>query len=197
MKKVTTFLFLTTVIASSSAVADPFLSLFNPVGLEVVSDNNILIAHDNVTASVVSKFTPNSELLGSSVIEGVTGINTIGFLAEIPSTGQILDMLPDGRLLLLDPISGDTGLVLAMQSIPVDASAIVDIASGTIDAFEGLIQTQFSSFGDIAVFETDNLLDVFVTALSQAQTFPFVVRLRFVDGNFQEAKVLMSSRAEA
>lgn len=176
---------------------DVFAQTFNAVGVTTDRTGNVFIAHDNVTSSVVSKFTSSGNFIGSTQIAGISGINTFGYLAVIPSSGQILDLLPDGRLFTIDPSTGTLTLILDITALNVNAGSIYDIYSRSVDSFGGLLQTRFASFGDLAVFESGNRIDLFVSGLSQAQSFPFLLRLRFQNGVFQEAKVLMSSRAEA
>jgi hypothetical protein len=81
--------------------------------------------------------------------------------------------------------------IFNLHSVPVDTSRVVDVASGTVGPFTGMLP-QNSYYGDIALLRRGRRLDVFVSGLSVS--FPFVMRIRIEDGKFAAA-VLAASRA--
>jgi hypothetical protein len=172
-----------------------FTQLRTPVGVVTDAQGNILISHDNVSAPVVRKFSPNGAQLGAVAVGGFIDINNIGYLARIPASGFVLNQFADGRIITIDPNTLQVVNFLNIRQLQVDVSAVFDLASGTFGNFGGLILPQNSSYGDIAVLQRGNTTDIFVAGLSVA--FPFVLRIRFQGNTLQSAKVMISSRASA
>ncbi len=187
-----------TVAAASAAHAQfvTFAQLGTPVGVATDADGNVFVSHDNVNATLVSKFGPNGTLLGSVQIGGFFDITALGTLASIPSSGVLLQLLSDGRLIAIDPENLALAFVMDVRSLAVDVSAVHDILSGTTSSFGGVIQPNLATYGDLAIRESGNRIDLFITGLSQAQAFPFVMRIGVQDNAIVEARVLMSSAAE-
>ncbi|MGA7934674.1 MAG: hypothetical protein WCA35_14105 [Kovacikia sp.] len=168
-----------------------------PIGVATDPGGNVFVTSDNVVNTLITKFDPNGNALGQIPLGNITSISSIGKLALEPTSGQILDLFPDGTLISINPSNGAITPLFNVKSLPIDISAIYDVAAGRVDNFGGLIQPQFASYGDLAIFNGGSFLDLYISGISQAQTFPFVMRLRFVQGTLADADVLVSSRASA
>ncbi|MUG99852.1 hypothetical protein F7734_49295 [Scytonema sp. UIC 10036] len=170
--------------------------LFLPTGVTVDLNNNVYVVSDSGLSAIVSKFADNGVFLAQAPIGGIT-VGYQGKLATNSVTGQIFFLAPNGQILLINPASGAVTPLVDLHAIAIDTSSILDIASGKVDNFGGILGlTSFFNYGDIAVFQRqNNILDLFVTGTSQAQAFPFVMRLRFQNNTLVQAKVIASSRA--
>jgi hypothetical protein len=180
-----------------------FPNLFNPVGIYTDANRNIFLNHSPgvslfpgifLNQSVIAKFSPDSQPLKS--VNAPTSMDNI-YLAPDPASGKIWGLTDYGQLMLIDPNTLNITRFLNVKNIPVDISSIYDIHTGTVDSFGGLLQPQFSSYGDIAVRQNGNVTELFITGRSQTQPFPFVMGIRLQGNTFLEAKVLASSKAEA
>ncbi len=196
--------FLSCISLWSSAQISTLVNISNPVGVGVDDDGNILASHDEVFSVNISKFANNGVPIGTVPIGGFFDFTLLGRMAKIPSSGQFIYMDNVGRVFAIDPQTLNISPLFNIRELIVDQSRIYDVFSCadpaipcTVDAFEGNIQTAFSTYGDIAVWETSLYTDLFITGLSQAQTFPFVMRIRLEGNQITEARVLASSRAEA
>lgn len=174
----------------------PFAELSVPVGVETDPAGNVYVSHDAVTATYVSKFSPNATFIGSAQIGGFFDIGALGALRRIPSTGTLLHLLKDGTLLAIDPANLTATTVLSLRSVPAAVNAIYDIFTRTTGSFGGTIQTAQATYGDFALHETSEGLELFVAGLSQASTFPFLMRVRLQGQHVTDARVLISSSAE-
>jgi hypothetical protein len=170
--------------------------LFLPTGITVDSNNNVYVVSDSGLSAIVSKFADNGVFLAQAPIGGIA-VGYQGKLTTNPATGQIFFLAPNGQVLLINPASGALTPLVDLHAIPIDTSSILDIATRTVDNFGGILGlTSFFNYGDIAVLQRqNNILDLFVTGTSQAQAFPFVMRLRFQNSTLVQAKVIASSRA--
>lgn len=170
--------------------------LFLATGVAVDLNGNVFVASDSGTSEVVSKFAPNGAFLGQIPIGGFT-VGFQGKIATNPVTGQLFFLGENGQLFLIDPNSGAASLLVNLTAIPIDTSDVFDIATNTRGNFGGSLGlTSFFSYGDLAVVQYQNgVIDIFVTGLSQAQAYPFVMRLRFQNGALIQAKVVASSVA--
>lgn len=168
---------------------------FLPTGVTVDSSGNLFVVSDKVFNVAVSKFAPNGALLWEIPIGGIT-IGFQGKIATNPVTGQLFFLAPNGQILLINPVNGATVPLVNLQNIPIDTSSIFDIASGTVGNFGGnLGLSSFFNYGDIAVLQRQNITDLFVTGTSQAQAFPFIMRLRFQNNSLVQAKIIAGSSA--
>jgi hypothetical protein len=181
---------------SASASFTPFVHLPAPVGIATDSDGNIYISHDTASETRVTKFNPQGEPLGHVATGGFIDNGVLGTLDKIPSTGVILHLKDTGQLIAIDPDDLAATQLLEIRTLDVDTSAIYDVTSGMVDGFEDMIQPQYATYGDLAVYETPESLDLFITGLSKTQTIPFVMQISILEDGI-EARVLMSSRADA
>ena len=132
---------------------------------------------------------------GATAAEGLITPTTLEFSPEL---GSLLSLGVDGSLLVIDPNTLTITGGFNLRNLTIDTSSIYDIASNSVSNFGGLIQTQFASYGDFDVRVAGDKTQLFITGLSQAQAFPFVLRLEFQNGaGLTEAKVLFSSRADS
>lgn len=179
----------------AGAQLTPFLGLYNPVGVAADAAGNLFVSHDDVTATLVSKFAPGGQHLGSVRIGGFVDVGALGALATT-ANGTLLLLLNDGRLVAIDPNTLAPAFLFDLRTLPAQTSAIYDVVSGIVSGFGGVILPQFSTFGDLAILQRGTQTDLLVTALSQAQAFAYVLRVRLQGNTIVDARVLMSSNAE-
>ena len=173
-----------------------FAQVYTPVGVSTDDDGHIYVSHDNVSETLVTKYRHDGTVVGSVQIGGFFDIGALGSLARIPSSATLLHLLSDGRILAIDPNTLAVAPLLDIRELAVDATAVYDVFTGTVSSFGGAIQTSLSTFGDLAIREHSGRTDLYVTGLSQAQTFPFLMRVRVENDAITDAHVLLSSAAE-
>jgi hypothetical protein len=97
-----------------------------------------------------------------------------------------------GNLFEIDERSGSVQFVLNLLQLPINVSHVWDVQTSRVRAgAAGLIVPTNMTFGDFAIRAQGARLDFLVTGISVG--FPFVMRVRFVDGRFRNAKVLLMS----
>lgn len=174
---------------TGSAVLTNELSLAN--GVTTDAAGNIFVSSVAGGLPVVTKFAPN----GAPVYQIGTGGIAATKLAYDSSSNRVVALEERGSLTVFDANTGQITGSGNVAQFPIDTSAIVDISSGVIDNFGGLIQPSFSSFGDLDILNGQGFTDIYVSAKSQA--FPYVIRLRFLANGGFDGDVLVSSRASA
>ncbi len=177
------------VSVTGSAIFADGLSLAN--GVTTDAAGNVFVSSVAGGLPVVTKFAPNGA--------GVYQIQTTGIaatkLAYDASSNRVIALEESGFLTVFDANTGQITGSGNVKQFPIDTSAIVDISSGLINNFGGLIQPNFSSFGDVAVLNGQEFTDLYISAISQV--FPYVIRLRFLANGGFDGDVLVSSRASA
>jgi Ca2+-binding RTX toxin-like protein len=170
-------------------------NVFIPSGILVDANSNIFLSNEQSFNNFVTKLSPNGTFLGQAqTSNGFFDLNGRVYLASAPALGGILALRPDGQLLRINPNNLSVTSLFNIRNLNVDIRNIYDVSTGTVDGFGGLIQPQFSTYGDIAVRQNGNATELFIAGISQAQTFPFVLGIRIQNNTIQEAKVLMSTR---
>jgi hypothetical protein len=182
-------------------------SLLNPTGIAFDSSGSLYVSSMvnssgpfPVPRPAITKFSSSGTAVGQIFTDvGATTLDAAAVPTKLefsPELGSLLSLSVDGSLLVIDPNTFTTIGSLDLKSLPIDTSAIFDIATNTIDNFGGLIQPQFSSYGDFDIRISGSKTQLFVAGLSQAQAFPFVLRVEFQNGIVNEAKIIFSSRAD-
>ncbi|HHP7230514.1 MAG TPA: calcium-binding protein [Xenococcaceae cyanobacterium] len=172
-----------------------FVNLELPVGVATNDTGDVYISHLTTglfVNNVVSKFNSNAQLLGSALTGGLTP----GYLANWSSENTIIEVMDTGNVIAIDQTTGVTEFLFTISSLSVDNSSIYDVATGLTDDFFNL---QGASYGDIAISERGNLTDFYITGYSQAQVYPFIVKITIengLDGFIQDAKILATSSAD-
>ncbi|MGF1535318.1 MAG: calcium-binding protein [Elainellaceae cyanobacterium] len=172
--------------------------IFNPVGILADDNGTVFVNSDNGLDIILSSFTPDGALINQASISGgffdiVGQVN----LVQDPVSGALLGLRSDGILLAIDPVTLAAAPVLDIRTLDINISEIFDVATGQVGAFGGLIQPAFATFGDIDVRQNGTVTEFFITGFSQAQAFPFVLRIQTEGGAVLDAQVILSSSAEA
>lgn len=116
------------------------------------------------------------------------------YLATRRSNELIFSLRQDGGLVVIDPKTGNAHNALNLRTLNVSTDNVLDIAQHGFSNFGGMIIPASSTYGDIAILEKDASMDIFVIGLSQAQVFPFVMRIRVdKDGIISSADVIAAS----
>ena len=149
------------------------------------------------TDPTIIKLDRNGAVVNQLSLTGATFASPrLDFLPELDS---LVLFAPNGGLALLDPDTLDPIGAIDISRFAFDTSAIYDVATGEVSDFEGQIQPQLASFGDIDVRVVDeDTVQFFVTGYSEDDAIPFVTRLELEVGvGFTEAKVLLASSADS
>ena len=160
------------------------LSLFNPVGIAIDKQGNLIASNLDNSGPIINKIS------STGIPQIRTGSEDFGYLAVIPSSGIILHLQKNGNLSLIDPNNLAEAKILNIKDLNVNASSIFNIVPDTTVSI--LPQAAQTYYGDIAVLERGSQLDVFVSGLSIGLN-PFVMRLRF-QNNTVDARVVIASR---
>jgi hypothetical protein len=170
-----------------------FVSLSNPTGITLDKTGNILINHASNNGWYISKVSPGGFLLKQTEYGSFLSSEDYGSLATIPSTGNILQLRPNGDLVFIDSDSLLLTPIFNIKALNIDTSSGYDILTGGINNKISILPNAPQTvYGDIAILERNNQLDVFITAKSSG-VFPFVIRLRFLSNDLQSVKVLAYS----
>lgn len=203
----------TSVDAQSGRLANPFLfaNSILPVGIVTDRAGNVFVSSEDASVgedgiprsfggSIITKYAPNGTSLGKiqvgplfSPVDVVAGNR---FALETNS-GLILSLSPSGQINLIEPNQGIVAPWVNLKGIPIQTDQVYDVATGETRDFTGAIQPSLSSYGDIAVFNGRDFLDVYVSGISAGQAFPFILRLRLSQTLGNSAQVIMSSIATA
>jgi hypothetical protein len=186
---------LSVVLALTDTQAQPILlaPLPRPDGITTDPAGNLWVVADATFARILVVLAPDGRLLAQLPLPGtsIADTGTHNLLYD-PVLGGIWDLKSSGELMLINPNTGAGGTLLDIRALPVDISAVYDVASGILVPM-GNIVPQVSIYGDLAVLWRGELLDLFVSGRSVVH--PFVMRIRFVQGNFTSARVLISTLA--
>jgi hypothetical protein len=182
----------------SRLVLSIFLNINEPVGVTTDASGNVFVSWlDPLNGAIVSKFDSSAHPLGGIITD--PGLDGPGYLLTYPAGGQVLnrgqivDLLPGGRIAVLNPdLSG--GYYLGnLQQVNADVTNVYEVYAGQFHDFTGLITPYSANYGEIAVYEGGGYEDWFVTGISNG--LPFVERLRWQGGQFQSAQVVATSTA--
>lgn len=171
------------------AQAQVFAQVPIPVGVATDADGSVFVTHDG-TPPVLSKFDPGANFLGASALGTFQGR-----IAPL-SNGNMLHLDFNGTLSVFDPAGNRQDLLNFKQAnFPVDISSVYDMATGRFSNLGGIVlpQAPGTVYGDIAVLETSNSIELYVTGAS-VQTFFFVMQVT-IQGNSASGKVVVSTSA--
>lgn len=161
-----------------------------PVGVEVDNYNNVHVFHDNLSSTMLTKYSSSGQVRNRRAYGSWTSIGYTAKMARM-SSGYFLGIFPNGDLALINPGNGSSSILGNLRQTPMSTSNIYDVAIGRFHNMGGTVQPSIAHFGDIAVYERSSDLYVFITAISAR--IPFVVRLHFNRGNYRGAKVVVAS----
>ena len=135
----------------------------------------------------------NGNLLGQLPMPNTSftdiGTNNLVFDPVIPTLWVLKS---NGDVFFLNLSTGAWVPLFTVRALPVDVQGVYDVATGVVGPIDGVIPSQ-ATYGDFAVLWRGDVLDLLVSGLSVIH--PFTMRIRFVQGTFQSAKVLVSTRA--
>ncbi|MFM6154237.1 MAG: hypothetical protein ACKPE3_14775, partial [Sphaerospermopsis kisseleviana] len=145
-----------------------FVSLSNPAGITLDKTGNIVINHLSNNGWYISKVSPSGFLLKQTEYGSFFSIEDYGSLATIPSTGNILQLRPNGDLVFIDSDSLLLTPIFKIKALNnIDTSSAYDILTGGINNKISILPNAPQTvYGDIAILERNNQLDIFITAKS-------------------------------
>lgn len=165
-----------------------------PLGIATDRNGNVWVQTDRTWDQGLAVYRSNGSYLGYVKLGGLTEAQGAGHFALVPSSGLFLHLAQTGRIRIIDPSTGSVRDWLDLRRVNVDTSSIYDIAQRRFWNFGGMIVPSLSSYGDIAVLQRSGRTDIFITGLSAAQTFPFVLRIRLTSTG-SSVKVVAASSA--
>ncbi|MFO0949808.1 MAG: hypothetical protein U0835_01380 [Isosphaeraceae bacterium] len=167
-----------------------------PFGIVTDSSGNVVVNADHTFSQGLEVYRSNGALLTYLQLGGFSDISGFSRLARLKN-GRLLALRQDGVIQLIDPPTGKVSVLLDVKTIPTDYLNIYDLAQGRTHNFSGTILPQYSSFGDLAILERSGQTDLILTGLSQAQAFPFVIRVRITSTSVKSKVIAASSASTA
>ena len=180
-----------------------FDGLSSPNGIAFDNAGNLYLTTLTSGSSVIPGIPPTQTTIlkidpaGNRVGELSVGSIANPKLEFVPELNALITVSENGQFLVIDPATLSLAGGLNLNQLQLDTSAVLDVTTNQVSDFSSLIPSGFSTYGDFDVRVTDNGVQVFITGLSQAQSFPFVLRLTFANGGIAESRVLFSSTADA
>lgn len=159
----------------------------------------VYVTSDTNSGILVTKWDSLGRPVAHNLIGNFFSVGEIGHLVQDPGTGNILELSNTGNVYVMRPNLCGFGpgcqIVRAFNvgQLRTDTLHIWDVQIGKIHpSLGGMILPQFASYGDIALLRRGSQLDVFIAGMSQAQAFPFVMRVRLTPSGY-DSKVLVAS----
>jgi hypothetical protein len=138
------------------------VSVENPVGIDINSDGLIVLPPPRLS---------------------------FFYISTIPSTQEnITSSFPGVNFINLN--TGNTIPIVDFTQLDIDTSSVFDVVTGQFRNFGNTIFPQSTSYGDIAVLERGNRLDI---VLAGGRFNPFILRLRWENRTFQGARIMAAS----
>lgn len=174
-----------------------FTQLTLPIGVATDLQGNVFVTYESLGAAL-GKFDPSGAVLGQvqlSPLISPVDLFSGARLALEPASGQILALFPAGTIQVIDPNTGAINPLLDLRQLQIRTDRVYDIALNAVVDATGRIQPALASYGDIAIFNGNGFTDLYISGISAG--FPFVMRLRTVQGQLSSAEVVVSSIASA
>jgi hypothetical protein len=200
---------------------DTFADVQIPKGISTNSTGTVFIAHDSLQGQRIQSYNPFTYQAGPATITipgtlpGSLLTLTSDMAAHLPASNlpggvqgdDLLNLLPNGQIGVWRPSTGHSGLLVGLKTelisnsrgLPIFNLVNTDIFDAYTDQtsnFGGTIIPEFASYesGDLAVFAGEGFTDIFISG--QASALPFIMRLRYVDGERTDAGVVASSSGQ-
>lgn len=179
-----------------------FDSLSKPNGLTFDNSGNLyittLVSGTSIpgippTIPAIVKLDPAGNIVGQLVANSFLNSK----LEFVPELNLLVSLDGDGALNFIDPTSLTFTGGIDLNSLPADASAVLDVATGAVSNLSGFIQNSSATYGDFDIRVNGSTIQFFVSGLSQSQSFPFVLRLELEGNTFTRSEVLFASTADS
>src|SRR5262245_50800099 len=169
------------------------------------------------TKGIIQAYNPSTgQTIGTPVPSPAIPLTSVpGTICTVPSganlhyldgvsakAGDQLMLVPEGGIWSANPTTGFADGLFGLKTLvskstgspswTVDNTDIYDVFVGYKHNFGGVIipETANTVYNDFAIYVGADFTDIFVSGIS---SLPFVLRVRFVNGQFSSAKVLASS----
>jgi hypothetical protein len=180
------------VFLTSQSFADPGLNFTSPLGLALTSRNIVAVFGSVPFGTALRFYTQGRRAVGSIALGGFADIEG-GFLERHPTRPLLYLLRSSGDLFEINERTGAVAPIGNLRLLPIDLRFVWDVQSSRVaSGAAGLIVPTSMTFGDFAIWAKGDRLDFFVAGTSVAH--PFVMRIRFVQGRFRHARVLVMSR---
>jgi hypothetical protein len=182
------------ILLTTGSFQNPNDNFFRPTGIAPVNATSIAVFDLNVTATVLRAYTEAREPAGAIPRGDISDVSGHGYLDRDPVSGLLYLLRGDGGLFEIDPAASQVRPLFNVGALSIDVSSPFDVnATQVLQNGGGLIVPPFT-FGDFAISRaTSNQADFLIAGLSVAH--PFVLRVRFLNGTLQEARVIVMSSA--
>jgi hypothetical protein len=188
--------------AATGALAAPTVlvgsgsfGVVGPRGVAVADDGSVFVS----SPARLAKYAPNGFFIKEATYTGPGGKLTID-----PKTGAVWSLMSDGQLATFDPTTLARTDIGNLKSLTWAQNNVLNTNGDTVQDLSSLFSPgdARTEYGDIALLRrgtNDNQVRIFVTAISNIGTVPWVGRLTFdttVPNPLQGAQALVIAAAE-
>lgn len=175
-----------------------FANLIVPQGVATDINGNVFVTSEDF-GPTLTILNPSGQLVNRIQLGGVISpVDAVGGrLALNENSGFLYSLSANGTIQEINPSTGEVVPIINLQQLSTSTNSVYDVAQGGFFDFDALIQTSLSSFGDIAIHQNGDITEFYISGLSAAQAFPFVMRLQFTEQGLISSEVIASSTASA
>ncbi len=155
-------------------------------GITFDTSGDIFVSYNSTTVASgqrqsVAEVDPSGYLVSESVFS-TTGssaspgaLTTVGSSASLPSlsSGDILELQPDGQLFEFNPVSGTSSQYDNLPGDTANASKVYDVQTGTTVNLSGEISLSGATYGDFGVYQNSLVVS------AESNNWDFVVRVTY------------------
>lgn len=157
-------------------------------GVTIDPTGDVFVSYNSTTASsgqeesIAEIVGPSGELIRTSVIGtpaasadpgALTMVTSSAALPSPASSGDILELQPDGQLFLFNSESGTSSQYDNLASYTANASGVYDVQSGGMADLSGKFSLATATFGDFGVYDNSLVFS------ADSNNWDFVVRLTY------------------
>jgi hypothetical protein len=167
--------------------AVPSLTFPGIAGITFDASGDVFVSYDSTTSSSgqqqsVAEVASNGFLVSTGVF-GTTGasafpgaLTAVGSSASLPSinsSGDILELQPDGQLFVFNPVSGTSSQYDNLPNDPANASNVFDVQTGAPVDLAGKISLTGATYGDFGIYQ-DSLV-----VSAESDNWDFIMRVTY------------------
>jgi hypothetical protein len=164
----------------------PSLTFPGIAGITYDTSGDLYVSYNSTTYNSgqqqsVAEIASNGRLENASVF-GTTGssafpgaLTTVGSSASLPSinANDVLELLPDGQLLVYDPSSGSSSQDDNLPNYTANASNVYDVQTGASINLNNQISLTGATYGEVGVYDSSLVIS------AESNDWDFVMRLTY------------------